>query len=232
MNDQEAGFRTQIVGGFQRDDVMRYIEETSRTYSQKIETLEQALAQSSGEIEEHRARADEFNSRNIELSNKDAELLERLGAMTLTEDSLRTTLADAQASLDQKTKAVQQLEEENQRLREENAALTEELVELRRRCRDYEAAKEHMAEIELRAYRQAKDIERKSREEAARVKEKAAAVVEEYRGQLAGTGAAYRAALKNAQEEFAEMHRRGCALLENMEAAAKNLELPEPPQEA
>lgn len=50
MNEHEAGFRTQIVGGFQRDDVLRYIEQTSRTYTQKIESLERALDQSSEEL--------------------------------------------------------------------------------------------------------------------------------------------------------------------------------------
>ena len=93
MNEQETGFRTQIVGGFQRDDVLRYIEQTSRTYTEKLETLERTLSESESETEEQRSRAEALAAQNNELSSKDAELLERLGAMTLTEDTLRTSLA-------------------------------------------------------------------------------------------------------------------------------------------
>ncbi len=224
MNEHEAGFRTQIVGGFQRDDVLRYIEQTSRTYTQKIESLERALDQSSEELKSHRSRADELDSRNEELNCKDAELLERLGAMTLTEDSLRSTLAETQASLDVQTKEAQRLAAENAALREEKEALAGELAELRRKCREYEAAKEHMAEIELRAYRHAKEIERKSQEEAERVKGEASAIVDQLRQRLSTTGESYRAALRRAQDELAEMYQRGCALADGLEAAAGQLD--------
>ena len=223
MNEQETGFRTQIVGGFQRDDVLRYIEQTSRTYTEKIETLERTLSESESETEEQRSRAEALAAQNNELSSKDAELLERLGAMTLTEDTLRTALAETQAQLDQQSALVKTLTEENNILHEENTALSGELAELRRKCREYESAKEHMAEIELRAYRQAKEIEKKSRDEAERVKSEASAVVEQFRQRLCGANDNYRSALRRAQEELSEMHQRTNTLLECLEAAAAQL---------
>lgn len=223
MNEIEMGFRTQIVGGFQRDDVLRYIEQTTRSFTAKIEELERALERSRRETGEQSARADELAEQNTEFSSKDAELLERLGAMTLNEDNLRTELEGVRAELLVQTTAAQRLSAENSSLRAENAACKEELDVLRRKCSEYEAAKEHMAEIELRAYRQARDLEKESREQAARIKKEAAGVVDQLRQQLRITTDGYRLALEHAQEEFGEMQRRARDLIGNLENASGQL---------
>lgn len=223
MNELEMGFRTQIVGGFLRDDVLQYIEQANRSFTGKIEELERSLEQMRQNAEEQTARAEELTAQNNEFSAKDAELLERLGAMTLTEDGLRTELEGVRAELAAQTAAARRLSEEKQELEEVNAAYLAELEELRCKCREYELAKEHMAEIELRAYRQAKELEAQSREECARVKKEAAGILEQMRQQLRSTGDGYRLALGRAQEEFNDMYRRSRELLGELESAGEQL---------
>lgn len=37
MNELEIGFRTAMVGGFQRDDVLKYIEEMAQGHAKETE---------------------------------------------------------------------------------------------------------------------------------------------------------------------------------------------------
>ena len=218
MNEQEMGFRTQIVGGFQRDDVLRYIETTNQVFTARIEALERDLAQARQDAEQESARAGEFSAQAAEFSAKDAEILERLGAMTLSEDSLRSELETVRAELSTQTAAAQRLAE--------NAAYAEELRELRRKCSEYESAKGHMTEIELRAYRQAKELEAKSQVEAAHVRRECDEMVAKLKRQLNTANDAYRLLLVHAQEDFAAMQKQAGELLSNFEAIGGQLSVP------
>ena len=222
MNEQEMGFRTQIVGGFQRDDVLRYIETTNQVFTARIEALERDLAQARQDAKQESARAGEFSAQAAEFSAKDAEILERLGAMTLSEDSLRSELETVRAELS----AAQRLAAENSSLRAENAAYAEELRELRRKCSEYESAKGHMTEIELRAYRQAKELEAKSQAEAAHVRRECDEMVAKLKRQLNTANDAYRLLLVHAQEDFAAMQKQAGELLSNFEAIGGQLSVP------
>lgn len=226
MNEQEMGFRTQIVGGFQRDDVLRYIETTNQVFTARIEALERDLAQARQDAKQESARAGEFSAQAAEFSAKDAEILERLGAMTLSEDSLRSELETVRAELSTQTAAAQRLAAENSSLRAENAAYAEELRELRRKCSEYESAKGHMTEIELRAYRQAKELEAKSQAEAAHVRRECDEMVAKLKRQLNTANDAYRLLLVHAQEDFAAMQKQAGELLSNFEAIGGQLSVP------
>ena len=43
MGDLEIGFRSAVVGGFQRDDVLKYIEEAAQKHAQEIAELKDKL---------------------------------------------------------------------------------------------------------------------------------------------------------------------------------------------
>lgn len=226
MND--IGFRTQIIGGFQRDDVLRYIEQTNREFTEKLEGLEKELEKARQDLTGQNSRNEELNSRNVELSGKNAELLERLGAITLENDDLREALETEQQSREETAALAETMDADVSALREKNAALEAEMTELRRKCSEYEASKEHMAEIELRAYRQAKELEAQSKNEAARVQKDSAALIDQLKVQFRQTHDGYRAALQHAQEEMAEMQKRSKELLAGMESAAGLLEKNKP----
>ena len=77
MDEQTRGFRSAIFGGFNREDVLHYIEETDTKYY--IETAELR-----SQLTEAQSAMNELRTQNEALTAKNAELLERLGEMTRT----------------------------------------------------------------------------------------------------------------------------------------------------
>ena len=75
MAEADNGFRTALVGGFQRDDVLRYIEDAARRHAEETAALKEKLDEAERRAKEQSARADS-------LTEKNAELLERLGVGT------------------------------------------------------------------------------------------------------------------------------------------------------
>ena len=85
MDGQNGGFRSAVFGGFKREDVLRYIEETDNTYHTETEELRQQLT-------EAQTALTELREQNETVTVKNAELLERLGQMTIDTDKFRAQL--------------------------------------------------------------------------------------------------------------------------------------------
>ncbi len=78
-------FRSAIFGGFNREDVLHYIEETDTKYYTETAELRSQLT-------EAQSAMNELRTQNEALTAKNAELLERLGEMTLDTDKIRAQL--------------------------------------------------------------------------------------------------------------------------------------------
>lgn len=174
----ENTFKSSVFGGFNRDDVIRYIEKTSLETKQQIEQLEQ--------------ESDGLCRENAELRNKLA-AAERERAQ-LAESC--TTATDAQAALKKGLTAAQetitelraQLEESAQKLKAQKAAdeqhlselesqhaarlseaererqrLEKEITALRAQAEEYSRVKEHIAGIELSARERADALDAATR---------------------------------------------------------------------
>ena len=76
MDEQTRGFRSAIFGGFNREDVLHYIEETDTKYYTETAELRSQLT-------EAQSAMNELRTQNEALTAKNAELLERLGEMTI-----------------------------------------------------------------------------------------------------------------------------------------------------
>lgn len=85
MDEQTKGFRSAVFGGFRREDVLRYIEETDARYYEESERLRSGL-------DDAQTAMGELRGQNEKLTEKNAELLERLGAMTLDMDRIQAQL--------------------------------------------------------------------------------------------------------------------------------------------
>lgn len=85
MDEQTKGFRSAVFGGFRREDVLRYIEETDAKYYEESERLRSSL-------DDAQTAMGELRGQNEKLTEKNAELLERLGAMTLDMDRIQAQL--------------------------------------------------------------------------------------------------------------------------------------------
>ncbi|MBQ3103911.1 MAG: hypothetical protein IJC58_06465 [Oscillospiraceae bacterium] len=142
---ENTTFKNSLFGGFNRQDVIDYIESASRKSSETIAALEAEVASLQ---DERAALTEERDSLSAELDALKAQL----SALTEERDSLACSLGEAK-SLGESFAAG--LEEANASL----AAANEELSLLRPQAEEYAKVKEHISGIELDAKRRADEAE-------------------------------------------------------------------------
>ena len=205
MDEQTRGFRSAIFGGFNREDVMHYIEETDTKYYTETAELRSQLT-------EAQSAMNELRTQNEALTAKNAELLERLGEMTLDTDKIRAQLDQIESGFS----LAAQLAAENDRLTSENAKLSA-------KCGEYDATREKIAEMELSAYRRAKQIEEDAKVELQKLRRKSMETIEQVRRQLDATKENYRTVLARNQQESAEMARKAGEVLGEIDKISASL---------
>ena len=67
MDEQSKGFRGAVFGGFKREDVLRYIEETDTRYFSETEELRRQLAEAQAAMGELRGQNEKLTEKNAEL---------------------------------------------------------------------------------------------------------------------------------------------------------------------
>ncbi len=145
MSERQFQFRTAAFGGFQKQDVLNFVEASAKEHGAKVEpftkeleqlrTEREASTQELQELTERLAQVEEENSRLT------AELTQRTGE-----------LSDAVTARDQ--------------LRAEAAQLRRQVERLEPLAAAYETVKERTAGIELEAHGRAQAIERTAKEKA------------------------------------------------------------------
>jgi chromosome segregation ATPase len=144
MSTTEYQFRGSAFGGFNRQDVMDYIERAAKEHSEQVENLQQALAaaeESRGELEAKLAEADQREAR---CTGENGELRQNLSEKT-------AALEAARADLERKSSALVRAEESL-------ALLRDQVKELAPAAESYRQIKERTATIELEAHRRAQAI--------------------------------------------------------------------------
>ena len=206
MDEQTRGFRSAIFGGFNREDVLHYIEETDTKYYTETAELRSQLT-------EAQSAMNELRTQNEALTAKNAELLERLGEMTLDTDKIRAQLDQIESGF---SLQATELAAENDRLTSENAKLSA-------KCGEYDATREKIAEMELSAYRRAKQIEEDAKVELQKLRRKSMETIEQVRRQLDATKENYRTVLARNQQESAEMARKAGEVLGEIDKISASL---------
>jgi len=135
-------FRSALFGGFNRRDVLTYIETTSRAHVQERTGLQEELEQVRKAAEAAEARATTAEAAVAELTPRAAR----------TGDLLR--------ELQNYTRELEAAKVEIRRLREQGAALTQ-------KAGAYDKLKDQMATIELEAHQRAKQIIEEAERKAA-----------------------------------------------------------------
>ena len=197
MDEQTRGFRSAIFGGFNREDVMHYIEETDTKYYTETAELRSQLT-------EAQSAMNELRTQNEALTAKNAELLERLGEMTLDTDKIRAQLDQIESGFSLQATEIEAQNARAAQLAAENDRLTSENAKLSAKCGEYDATREKIAEMELSAYRRAKQIE-------------------QVRRQLDATKENYRTVLARNQQESAEMARKAGEVLGEIDKISASL---------
>lgn len=113
MNELEIGFRTAMVGGFQRDDVLKYIEEMAQGHAKETEALKSKLDEIETERDALKKRikglTDEKNSLRQRLDQQEQELGQAKAKLETQKQELEQAKSDTDAHAGQYHDLQQQL---------------------------------------------------------------------------------------------------------------------------
>ena len=148
-------FKSSVFGGFDRSDVISYIERTAQENAKRIKELEDEadkLMHESLSLREQLSAAEEERSSLSEALSAESE------RRTAAEQALEALRAEA----DELRAQVAALSQERDRLSSDSAAL-------RAQVEEYDTVKSHIADIELSARARADALEAETRERMGRV---------------------------------------------------------------
>lgn len=148
---EELQFRTAALGGFQKQDVMNYIELVGKEHAAKLETLEKERDEARERLAEQEARADEAEKDRESMTRQLMDLTNRLSAGDKALDE-----AKAEASREKAAR-----EELEQKLSEFQARLEK----AEHAAAAYESIKDRTAGIELEAHHRAMEVEAAAKEQ-------------------------------------------------------------------
>lgn len=183
MSESQFQFRTAAFGGFQKQDVLNFVEASTREHAEKVEQLNKELEQArtaqgdlAQELQDVTARLAQAEEENARLR---AELTQRTGE-----------LSDAVMARNKFQSEASQLRQQVERLEPLATA--------------YEALKERTAGIELEAHGRAQEIERTAKERA----KKAQAQLGEWMDKVGGAYSRLRSELEATLAQAAGEMRR------------------------
>lgn len=222
MNDLEIGFRTAVVGGFQRDDVLRHIEETTRTHREQVQNLEQKLAEAEKAHAAASAKADEYADKNTVLSAALKSAEDKLCETARKQEEAEQALALTQRSAEELTQRCAALAAEGEEQERECARLRAENERLMARSREYDAARDHLADIELNARSRAAEVERQAARYADRLRQEAEEEAAETCREIERIKAEYRGTLRRTQDAVEQARRYTADILVQFDDEAEN----------
>lgn len=167
----ENTFKSSVFGGFNRDDVIRYIEKTALESKQQLESLEQesdGLCRENAELRDKLASAERERDQLAESYDTASGAQEALKkGLTAAQE----TITELRAQLEDTTQKAAFAQKEHERLRAAQKAEHEremqkvlsELAELRAQAEEYGRVKAHIADIELSARERADALDAATR---------------------------------------------------------------------
>ena len=149
-------FRTAVVGGFNRQDVLNYIESTARESRDRAAALQKEL--------------DGVRKEKEAAEQDRAALQKQVAALQKEAEGLRRTVAEKSAALDTAQTALVREQADAATLREELGALKARSGQWESGARAYDELKDRTATIELEARQRARAIEHDAEEKAKKVR--------------------------------------------------------------
>lgn len=128
-----VNFRTRMFGGFDREDVVAYIEKITK---------------------ENQAQAEELTRAGDDLRRQNDELGQQLAILRKQAESCQ----DSRREIETLTAQVQCLEAENRQLQESLHQTQEHCDELQVQADEYAKIRDHIAEIEINAHRRTEEF--------------------------------------------------------------------------
>ena len=154
------------LSGFNRQDVMEYIERTQREAAENAERLENELQALRQELSEVRQAFENSESAKKAVRGELAEVSEKCETARANWEEQAAAAASLRSEVQQRDTAVRELMVENQKLHGRVQELEEEILAFRR-------DKERVTQLELEARERAAGIQSQAEEEAKRTGEEA-----------------------------------------------------------
>ena len=150
MSDTELQFRTAAFGGFQKQDVLNYIESSNQAHREKVEELTRELE------EARKARAD--------LEAEQAQAKEQAQAEDETVQRLEGELEEAKSQAEDLKGRLETAEAELTRVQAALAEAESKLAQAEPAAQAYEKVKDRTAGIELEAHCRAQAVQAEAEE--------------------------------------------------------------------
>lgn len=157
-------FRT-ALGGFNRQDVQQYLEQTAAAHQKEVEDLRQQLAQA--------------QEREAELKTALSGLETEKGSATASEAKIRASLEDSTRTLSKLRGELSQTESKLLVARKELDRLQAQVGQLEPMAEGYAQLKDRVATVELDAHRKAQDTLETAQREADELREETRCWLEE-----------------------------------------------------
>ena len=154
MSATELQFRTATFGGFQKQDVLSYIESSNQTHVEKLAQLQRERDELAGEKEALAAQAEQAKEQAQALAKEKESLTAQLDEARQEAQQLRTQLDQAR----------KEAEENAARLADANARLAQAGPD----AAAYQQVKDRTAGIELEAHCRAQEVVREAEEKVHR----------------------------------------------------------------
>lgn len=154
MSATELQFRTATFGGFQKQDVLSYIESSNQVHVEKLAQLQRERDELAGEKEELAAQARQAEARAQALAQEKDDLTIQLAQARKEAEDLRRALDEQKAQLAQ---ADARLSDANARLAHAEPAAAA-----------YQQVKDRTAGIELEAHCRAQEVQQAAEEKVQR----------------------------------------------------------------
>lgn len=145
-------FRNAMFGGFNRQDVLTYLEQTAQEAAKHQQELESQLGQAQDTMARQDAQLSEQQEQLGLLRRENEELREKLEQANLALSSSRTQCSQSGNELEQAKRQVEELQAKVAQLEPGAAA--------------YDAVKERTAGVELEAHRRAQAVQEQAQEQA------------------------------------------------------------------
>ena len=156
-------FRNAVFGGFNRQDVLDYLETLARENAQKRQELEQSIGRAEGERDELCAQKQALEEQKRALEGEKEELLRSVQRSQSELAALRTQLGEREQTARQTQQALEESRREAEALIDripdlQAEALREQVARLEPDAAAYAAVKDRSAGVELEAHRRAQGV--------------------------------------------------------------------------
>ena len=209
-----TNFKTCMFGGFDRGDVINYIEKSAKESKERIEALENE----NNELRSNNERIEQA-LRALHAQAKQQRQDEQ------GQEAVQQQLTEAQVRLNELAVELDTLRAENEKLRAEAQSLRTESDKLREAADDYMHLKEHIADIEINAHHRTEEFRAEAIEKLRQSVNAQRAWCQAQRGQYAFMNEKMLQELRRAEEVIANNDLSGFdAMLDSLQSLEDTLQ--------